>query len=144
MAFERAFDWLGFGAKTAVGYGALRVDDNAKQARAERRKQRAEALAVRQHAAERQAALAALDPVDRVIALFLDARPDKAQPELSALIGATKRGEFDQVGRAEVAKRIRDRMQTGKRWREKSQAKKPEKDRDLQDTLLVKSWLAGN
>ncbi len=26
-AFEHAFDWLGFGAKTAVGYGAMHLDD---------------------------------------------------------------------------------------------------------------------
>lgn len=29
-------------------------------------------------------------------------------------------------------------------WKESSQANKPEKDRDYQNTLLVKQWLAGN
>ncbi len=28
-AFEHAFDWLGFGAKTAVGYGAMALDESA-------------------------------------------------------------------------------------------------------------------
>jgi DNA-binding transcriptional MerR regulator len=28
-AFQHAFDWLGFGAKTAVGYGAMETDENA-------------------------------------------------------------------------------------------------------------------
>jgi len=28
-AFDHAFDWLGFGAKTAVGYGAMETDENA-------------------------------------------------------------------------------------------------------------------
>jgi len=32
-AFEHAFDWLGFGAKTAVGYGAMQIDEAAQKAR---------------------------------------------------------------------------------------------------------------
>ncbi len=32
-AFEHAFEWLGFGAKTAVGYGAMRRDQKAEAAR---------------------------------------------------------------------------------------------------------------
>jgi len=31
QAFEHAFDWLGFGAKTSVGYGAMQVDEKAGQ-----------------------------------------------------------------------------------------------------------------
>ncbi|WJW76672.1 type III-B CRISPR module RAMP protein Cmr6 [Thiohalobacter sp. IOR34] len=34
-AFEHAFDWLGFGAKTAVGYGAMRIDEDAEEQRRE-------------------------------------------------------------------------------------------------------------
>lgn len=41
QAFEHAFDWLGFGAKTAVGYGAMRIDESAAQEREEQAKQRA-------------------------------------------------------------------------------------------------------
>lgn len=32
IAFEHAFEWLGFGAKTSVGYGAMRIDHAAMQA----------------------------------------------------------------------------------------------------------------
>jgi len=32
-AFRHAFDWLGFGAKTAVGYGHMAIDDRAQQQR---------------------------------------------------------------------------------------------------------------
>lgn len=41
-AFEHAFEWLGFGAKTAVGYGAMQVDEKIMQQRkeAERERQR--------------------------------------------------------------------------------------------------------
>lgn len=38
-AFEHAFDWLGFGAKTAVGYGAMEINQHAEDARAEQAKQ---------------------------------------------------------------------------------------------------------
>ena len=33
QAFEHAFDWLGFGAKTAVGYGVMERDETAEQQR---------------------------------------------------------------------------------------------------------------
>lgn len=36
-AFEHAFEWLGFGAKTAVGYGAMQTNRKAMEARAEQR-----------------------------------------------------------------------------------------------------------
>lgn len=65
--FEHAFDWLGFGAKTAVGYGAMRRDkeaeDNAAKVRAEHE---AEAQR-REEAKRRQAALDAMSPNQRRI-----------------------------------------------------------------------------
>lgn len=42
-AFEHAFNWLGFGAKTAVGYGAMQEDATKKAAREEQERQRQEA-----------------------------------------------------------------------------------------------------
>ena len=47
-AFEHAFDWLGFGAKTAVGYGAMQRDRKAEAARQD-------ALEEKQRAAARSA-----------------------------------------------------------------------------------------
>ncbi|MEW6039543.1 MAG: type III-B CRISPR module RAMP protein Cmr6, partial [Pseudomonadota bacterium] len=41
-AFEHAFQWLGFGAKTAVGYGAMQEDDNVRKAREEAAAKQAE------------------------------------------------------------------------------------------------------
>ena len=55
-AFVHAFDWLGFGAKTAVGYGAMRRDLDAEQQRRAETTQRF-----------RQAAAAALTPEQRAI-----------------------------------------------------------------------------
>lgn len=82
-AFAHAFAWLGFGAKTAVGYGAM-AEDPAAAAR------RAEALAER----ERQAAAAAeaerksrLSPEDRAW--------EEAQPVIAAF-----RAEFERARQA--------------------------------------------
>jgi len=58
-AFEHAFQWLGFGAKTAVGYGAL-ISDAQRQREQEqaRMRQAQEAERARKAAQERQAASA--------------------------------------------------------------------------------------
>ncbi len=71
-AFEHAFAWLGFGAKTAVGYGAMTEDE---QARARREAERAEVAAQAAAQAE-QARIASLAPEDRDWAL---AQPDLEQ-----------------------------------------------------------------
>ena len=41
-AFQHAFDWVGFGAKTAAGYGAMRIDPSVEAEEARRAKQEAE------------------------------------------------------------------------------------------------------
>jgi CRISPR-associated protein Cmr6 len=61
-AFEHAFEWLGFGAKTAVGYGAMRRDRKTEAARHEE-----------QEAAQRAAARAAMTEQQRAIEDFRDA-----------------------------------------------------------------------
>src|SRR5699024_1687806 len=53
-AFEHAFRWLGFGAKTAVGYGAMTEDLEKKQKREDKKAQEQE-----------NARRAALSPEDR-------------------------------------------------------------------------------
>lgn len=60
QAFEHAFEWLGFGAKTAVGYGAMQVDERA-------RRQRQEA----QQAAVQVAHRASLSPAQQCIEAFV-------------------------------------------------------------------------
>lgn len=96
-AFEHAFDWLGFGAKTAVGYGAMREDpaerkskELAAQARQAAAQQRAEAERAQQAAAQRDAeaqahatAFAALpeaeqwlQTADIALARFANAQPN--------------------------------------------------------------------
>jgi len=107
-ALEHAFDWLGFGAKTAVGYGAMRRDRSAEKARleaqrkaaelrereaAERRRQSEEAA----QAAREQAAFDALPESEKALRRFQDGLAgfatdgplNKEQyPEFSRLVNA--------------------------------------------------------
>lgn len=62
---QLAFDWLGFGAKTAVGYGALQVDREAEERRAEAERQAREK-------AEREARMAQLSEAARHIQAFIE------------------------------------------------------------------------
>lgn len=83
-AFEHAFDWLGFGAKTAVGYGAMEIDRTKLEAqrrreaqeRAERQRQAEEAArreAEAEAARRRQAEFDALPESDKAIHRFQEA-----------------------------------------------------------------------
>lgn len=68
-AVEHAGEWLGFGAKTAVGYGRLGIDPKAQAERAARR----EAEAVERRKQDAEAALASMPP-DQQLLNRLDAR----------------------------------------------------------------------
>lgn len=142
-AFEHAFAWLGFGAKTAVGYGAMEKDK-----KAEERRQR-EAQALREKAAQeaaqqqRQAELESMSPVDRAINECLDARLDKNMADIPALKNAIKAGQWQGDLKRDIALRLREMLQTANKWKEASTKKNPAKDNDYQDTLLVKAWISG-
>ena len=71
-AFAHAFTWLGFGAKTATGYGAMRLDETA-AARQEKLRIEAEEQA-REHAAAkaRAAELETMTPAQRQVREFAD------------------------------------------------------------------------
>jgi len=147
--FEHAFDWLGFGAKTAVGYGAMewdpKAEHDAEQQRVDRAKRAKEEQARKREEEEKAAARAKLDPIEQSILDFLDTRPDKNQSAISAVIGAVKQGRWQGDDKAAVARWLKARMHGEKgQWKEASQAKKPEKDREYQNTLLVMGWLNGN
>ncbi len=142
-AFAHAFLWLGFGAKTSVGYGAMQEDPKAGAREAARQQAQAEATRRAQKEAEREAALAQMSPLDREVREFLDARQDKNQPDLSALIGGLKKGRWSGVNKIAVAERAKAMMLSAKKWREKSEKKNPDKDNDYQDTLKVMAWIKG-
>ncbi|MFP4063227.1 MAG: type III-B CRISPR module RAMP protein Cmr6, partial [Halochromatium sp.] len=107
-ALEHAFDWLGFGAKTAVGYGAMRRDQtaererlNAQRAAEEQRQREAEERQRREEAAawaaQQQAAFDALPESEKALRRFeqglaqfpSDGPLNKDQyPEFSRLLNA--------------------------------------------------------
>jgi len=142
-AFTHAFAWLGFGAKTAVGYGALEEDPEVKQVREKAAQAVADKLRAEQAAREREADLAALAPTARAIREFLDARPDKNQTELSALFNGLKSGRWSGDTKREIALHVEQLMRNANKWKENTAKKNPDKDHDYQDTLKVKAWLRG-
>lgn len=147
-ALVHAFEWLGFGAKTAVGYGAMACDTEAEAEAEGRRSRRAaeaeETAARKREAAQKAAELAKLDPVERSVVEFLAQRPDKNQSEISAVLGSVKQGRWAGEEKIAVAGWLQRAMRaTRGEWKEVSQAKKPEKDREFQNTQLVVKWLRG-
>ena len=68
-AFRHAFEWLGFGAKTAVGYGQFPIDalEKAKAEREAAVQRRQEEAAKERAEAERREKLAAMSPLDRAV-----------------------------------------------------------------------------
>lgn len=138
--FEHAFSWLGFGAKTAVGYGAMTPDAKAETAAATERAARQRAA---EEAAERERRIKELDPIDQSFEAFLDARRNKADEAIVALINATESGRFDLHGRQEVGRRLRERMEAAGKWRPSSSKKNPDKDREHMRTRKVMGWIEG-
>lgn len=138
-----AFHWLGFGAKTAVGYGAMQEDPQASALREKRQRENEEKIQQQRKDEEKRQALSNMSLSQRTIQEFLDNRADKNQPELSALVAGLKKGEWSGELKIEIADHVKARMQEAKKWKEKSEKKNPEKDSDYQNTLLVKGWLNG-
>ena len=150
-AFEHAFEWLGFGAKTAVGYGAMNRDCTGEQrSRQEREDQERTAReraeresAEREAKAREEKRLATLSPVEREIESIVRDRQDKNMSEIIAVMQAVRDGRWDDAAKIEVARWLENKMKNETRWKETSTKKKPEKDKDYQNTLLVKGWLEG-
>jgi len=71
-AFEHAFEWLGFGAKTAVGYGAMKRDLKAEQAAWQ-------AAQSEREATERAARISAMTEAMRQIDAFIEAFKERAR-----------------------------------------------------------------
>lgn len=139
-AFDHAGTWLGFGAKTAVGYGRMSPDTKAIEARRERDAKAAAAARRQQEAEARERKLSAMTPLDRAMQEAIDARP-QGQSELKALFNAFKQNRWQGEDARAVAGCLKTQMQQEKLWREKSEKKKPEKDEPYQMTLAVMAAL---
>lgn len=144
IAFRHAFDWLGFGAKTAVGYGQFPTTaiEEARAEREEAAKRLQEAETVAHKEAERQKKLNEMSPLDRAIEDVIAAAPKDQSPH-KALLNALKQGKWSGDEARQVAERIRDMMTKPGAWRTTSAKKKPEKDEPYQLTLAVLAYLEG-
>jgi CRISPR-associated protein Cmr6 len=141
-AFKHAFEWLGFGAKTSVGYGAMKIDEEANQARIEnaQRAQAAEKQRIQELKEEEE--LAAMPQWKQVRAGVLKAKP-KDQKNEDALLKALEEGKWSESSEInQIAEEIKTAFQETGQWREKSEKKKPEKDQPYQKTLRLKKFLA--
>lgn len=139
-AFEHAYDWLGFGAKTAVGYGAMSRDAAAEQAREEARNEREERARLEAEEARRQAELAKLSPVDRKIEeAKVEGAKNNLKPEI-AVFQALSAGQFDDEDRRNAAEKLKTMMEAAKVW--KPTSNKPQKDKEHKRTIQVMKWLA--
>lgn len=141
-AFAHAAEWLGFGAKTAVGYGRMEPDGRAIEERRQREAKAAEEDRRKREAEEQERKLSAMTPLDRAMQEVINARP-QGQPELKALFNEFKQKRWQGEEAIAVANRLKTQMQQEKRWKEKSEKKKPEKDEDYQMTLAVLAALRG-
>lgn len=133
-AFRHAFDWLGFGAKTAVGYGAMDIDEQA-HAQAE---QKAEE---QQRRAAREAELESMDPFHRRIAELLDKREDKNQPDYVYLIQQLEAGTFEGEDKRRAAEDIRTRMEKQGKWNPSGKGSSPAQKKAHKHTLTVLKYL---
>lgn len=139
-ALEHAFDWLGFGAKTAVGYGAMAVDHQAQADRERIRKEAEEKRRQEEEAIQRQKALEAMTPLEQKIHAIMAA---SSKPAHRALIDALDRGDFQGEEQARAAEFARDLMRKQGIWKENSEKRNKDKDRNYQDTKKVQSFLNG-
>ena len=139
-AFTHAGKWLGFGAKTAVGYGRMRLDQEAHGKMREKQEKEAADQRQKEEDAQKQARLESLSPLERSIAEVLGAKP-KDQPELKALFNHLKNKHWQGEDARQVAQRLQTMMHASGQWREKSEKKKPEKDEPYQMTLVIQAAL---
>lgn len=79
-AFEHAFNWLGFGAKTAVGYGAMAEDKNATVQREAQQQEQAEAQRIANLSPAEKEREENAKAIEKFREIFLAAQKIKYQP----------------------------------------------------------------
>lgn len=134
-----ALTWAGAGAKTAVGYGRFRLDQQKTNELVDGERQRQQQIQEALRKAER---LANLDPLDRELEELAAAQP--AMAPYRTWIKAVESGHWhDQpaVTRT-VLDRIVTAMQQAGHWKEFSNKKNPNKDNEFKYTLRVKDLIA--
>lgn len=135
---QDALQWLGAGAKAAVGYGLMEEDQPALDRLQKEVEQQRKAL---ERAKEESEIRNISDPVERAI------REAKMANEKSylALLNRLKTGKFTQSDeQRRVAEKIKEWMQADGIWKETSEARKPERDKIYQRTQEVLKYLGNS
>ena len=133
-----ALAWAGAGAKTAVGYGRMTRDEEREGDLRNELKERE--VGVRRQR-EKEGRLAAMSPLEREIDQILTNRDDKGVPSSTVIFKEIKRGRWQGDDKKAAAMRLETMMKEEKKWRPKSQKKRPEKDTAHWRTLRIQEWL---
>jgi len=122
QCFSHAFDWLGFGAKTAVGYGAMAVDEKAQ-----------EHAGTARIKAEEEARQAAMSPLDRDIDIWKKLDSNHRESQVSAWV--RRMDETEDPETLQIAKMLRTYLQETNSWAIKKKGAKKERARKVKDVL---------
>ena len=140
-AFKHAIEWIGFGAKTSIGYGVMQHDlknERAVENRVRRDTRRRVAIEkTRKEAIDRRGRASQMDPMEREFEEIFRSRRDKKMPELTVLFNELRANRWTGTTRLQAAKLLRSRMQKTGSWVEKSRKKNPIKDKNHQRTLFI-------
>ena len=136
-----ALAWAGAGAKTAVGYGRMVLDQDTTSQRVEevRKEQTA-----RQAEIARAERLATLDPLERELEEIAAAETNLAPYRTWIKAVQSGRWSAQRADEKRVLQMIVNAMKGGGVWKETSAKKQPSKDKEYQLTLQVKDLLAKN
>ncbi len=138
--FDHAFDWQGFGAKTAVGYGAMnRLKDEEKKLSEEDLRRKEE---VRKRA-EKQDQLENMSLIEREVEKVYENRSDKGMPKFTCIFVNLRDGKWTGEEKIEVAKILKSCLKKVGKWKESSKKKNPKKDKDYIRTKQVINWIEG-
>ncbi len=136
-AFGYAFDWLGFGAKTAVGYGQMKFDNDKQQSFAKDKIDRQLKAIKDAEKLETDKKLAEMPAIERDIKLLLEENKDPGKKDYLHLLEAVKAGRWQDDDKRTVLERIQKLMENHKDWRPISNKKDPAKDKEHTRTVEV-------
>ncbi|MDQ6962515.1 MAG: type III-B CRISPR module RAMP protein Cmr6 [Mariprofundaceae bacterium] len=125
--FEHAFEWLGFGAKTSVGYGAMEEDLQAI----------ADMENVKEKAIEEKR-LSVLTPFEKELEKILT-YPDNSVGDLMKGLEA---GEWQKGEKRIAAQHVKELLQKQKSWLESFSGKNKQKKKKHERTLKVMRFLS--
>jgi CRISPR-associated protein Cmr6 len=137
---EEALTEMGAGAKTAVGYGRMKLVPEERVPWLKDLRRDAESA---QKARLEQQRLARMDPLDRELEEIASQSKDPSTRRWVLWLRELERGKWPDPNLVEsVAQRIRAEMEADGSWRLQTRSKNPAKDHGYQKTLLVMKYLA--